>query len=76
MRGSGFGTQIRELNFPLNIAIVSETEVVQNQRSEFLTIAKYLTLMGTPLIFIALAILFFTKPKHVAKSSKIKILSH
>lgn len=58
--GAGFRTQIRDLNLPISIVIVSEADLVENQRSEFLNIAKYLTLMGIPLTIIALLIFYFT----------------
>ena len=68
--GAGFRTQIRDLNLPISIAIVSEAELVENQRSEFLNIAKYLTLMGIPLILIALLIFYFTNHNTVRSRAR------
>jgi hypothetical protein len=68
--GAGFRTQIRDLNLPISIAIVSEAELMENQRSEFLNIAKYLTLMGIPLILIALLIFYFTNHNTVRSRAR------
>ena len=68
--GAGLRTQIRDLNLPISIAIVSEAELVENQRSEFLNIAKYLSLMGIPFTLIALLIFYFTNRNTVRSRAR------
>jgi hypothetical protein len=76
VEGAGFRTQMRKVTLPINIAIVTEEELVGSIRSDFLKYAKILAAVAAPFTLIGLAVRYFTVPRRGAKASEPHVPSH